>query len=151
MLRTELLHPELLSILGRIGHSSKILIADSNYPYATRKNALADIVFLNFTPGVLSATDILKVLLKTIPVEKAEVMAPMREGPYAMSQDPAIFSDFRKILDAAGYQTLAIHQIERQAFYNTAEAKDTALIIASGEKRIYGNILLTLGVVVPAS
>jgi L-fucose mutarotase len=35
MLKTKLLHPEILQALGSSGHGSQILIADGNYPYAT--------------------------------------------------------------------------------------------------------------------
>jgi L-fucose mutarotase len=36
MLKSHLIHPEILEALGRAGHSSKILIADGNYPYVTQ-------------------------------------------------------------------------------------------------------------------
>ena len=38
MLRYKLLHPEILGALGAAGHGSKIMIADSNYPFGTRAN-----------------------------------------------------------------------------------------------------------------
>ena len=41
MLKSHLLHPEILEALGRAGHSSKILIADGNYPFATPQVAAA--------------------------------------------------------------------------------------------------------------
>lgn len=38
MLKTELLHPEVLEALGTSGHGSRVLIADGNYPFATGSN-----------------------------------------------------------------------------------------------------------------
>jgi L-fucose mutarotase len=38
---------------------------------------------------------------------------------------------------------------ERFNFYDVACESDVALVIATGEQRIYGNILLTIGVVAP--
>lgn len=149
MLKTPVLHPGILSVLGRAGHSSKILIADANYPFATRKNPAAELVHLNFVPGQLSATDVLKGLLGVIPVEKAEVMEPMRTGPYAMKNDPPIYKDFRNLIKAAGYKELDLTKVERFAFYDLAETKDVALVIATGEQRIYANCMLTIGVVMP--
>ena len=35
MLKTRLLHPEILNALARAGHGSRVLIADGNYPFAT--------------------------------------------------------------------------------------------------------------------
>ena len=32
MLRSKLIHPKILEVLGRAGHHAKILIADGNYP-----------------------------------------------------------------------------------------------------------------------
>lgn len=149
MLKTPILHPQLLAVLGRIGHSSKILIADGNYPFATKKHPDAEIVHLNFAPGMLLVTDVLKPLLDTIPIELAEVMEPMKTGPYAMKVDPPIFDDFRAIIRDKGYATLELTKIERFAFYDAAAARDVALVIATGEQRIYANLLLTVGVVMP--
>jgi L-fucose mutarotase len=149
MLKTPILHPQLLAALGRIGHSSKILIADGNYPFATKKNPHAEIVHLNFAPGLLSVTDILTPLLATIPIELVEVMEPMKSGPYAMKNDPPIFNNFRKILKETGNFNLELTKIERFAFYLHASTSDVALVIASAEQRIYANILLTVGVVMP--
>ena len=42
---------------------------------------------------------------------------------------------------------LAAHR--RFAFYDLCRDSDTALVIATGEQRIYANILLTVGVVPP--
>jgi L-fucose mutarotase len=37
MLKSRFLHPEILKALGRASHSSKILVADGNYPFATQR------------------------------------------------------------------------------------------------------------------
>lgn len=149
MLKTPILHPQILAALGRIGHSSKILIADGNYPFATKKHPGAEIVHLNFAPGMLLVTDVLKPLLDTVPVELVEVMEPMKTGPYAMKVDPPIFADFREILREKGYERLDLAKIERFAFYEAAATQDVGLVIATAEQRIYANILLTIGVVMP--
>ena len=39
MLNTSLLHPEILKILAISGHHSLVLIADGNYPAATKRGA----------------------------------------------------------------------------------------------------------------
>ena len=48
-----------------------------------------------------------------------------------------------------GVAEIVLHPIERFAFYETARGTDVALVIATGEQRIYANILLTIGVVLP--
>jgi L-fucose mutarotase len=138
MLKTQLLHPEILYALGAAGHSSQILISDGNYPHATKSNPSAKRVYLNLAPGLLNVTEILKVIATAIPIEAAEVMAT------ADGSEPPIWSEFREILPQNELKPL-----ERFAFYNAASGPDVALVIATGEQRIYANILLTIGVVMP--
>jgi L-fucose mutarotase len=146
MLKTSILHPQILSALGRAGHSSKILIADGNYPFHTKRGPNADVVFLNFAPGQMNVTDVLMGIANSVPLELAEVMEPTRTGPYAMKNDPPIFEEFRRIVKARN-AALDLTKIERFAFYDAAGSKDVTLTIATGEQRIYANILLTIGVV----
>jgi L-fucose mutarotase len=138
MLKSELLHPEILSALASAGHGSKVLIADGNYPFSTGSNPDAELVFLNLAPGRMNAVEVLEVLARAIPVEAAEVMMP-EEGP-----EPPIFSEFRRALDGQELRTLG-----RFEFYEAARGIDSALVIATGEQRIYANVLLTIGVVPP--
>ncbi|HVX86981.1 MAG TPA: RbsD/FucU family protein [Phycisphaerae bacterium] len=146
MLKMPILHPQILGALGRAGHSSKILIADGNYPFHTKRGPNAELVFLNFAPNHMTVTDVLAGIANAVPLELAEVMEPLRTGPYAMKTDPPIFEDFRKLLRARN-ATLDLTRLERMAFYEAAGTKDVALTIATGEQRIYANILLTIGVV----
>ena len=80
MLKTKLLHPEILSVLGSNGHGARILIADSNFPFSTCPPQSAKKVFLNFALGMLGVTDVLSVLKDYIPVETAIVMVPPDES-----------------------------------------------------------------------
>jgi|DewCreStandDraft_4_1066084.scaffolds.fasta_scaffold22055_3 L-fucose mutarotase len=148
MLKTQLLHPQIMAALARAGHSSKVLISDGNYPHWTKRGPNAEMVYLNLAPGMFTVTDVLKVLLTAIPVEKAEVMEPMKSGPYALKEDPPIWNEFRQILHAAG-NDFDLDKIERFKFYEVAAAPDVCLTIATGEQRIYANLMLTIGVVRP--
>ena len=51
MLKTKLLHPEILRVLGSSGHFSQILIADGNYPFISRSGPRATTVYLNLMAG----------------------------------------------------------------------------------------------------
>lgn len=136
MLKSKLLHPQILAALGSSGHGSGVLIADGNYPFITRANPAAERVYLNFTPGLLSATQVLEVLVSAIPVEAAHVMVPP-DGA-----EPPIFSEFRSFLP-----DIELEKHGRFEFYDLARGSDVSLVIATGEQRIYANILLTIGVV----
>ena len=52
MLRSELIHPKISEVLARAGHSSKVLIADGNYPAASAIGPRAELVSLNLAPGL---------------------------------------------------------------------------------------------------
>lgn len=138
MLRYKLIHPQILAALGGAGHGSRVLIADGNYPFATGAPPAAQRVYLNLAPGLVNVTDVLAALADAIPIEAAHVMIP-DTGP-----EPAIFGEFRALLPRLSLQTLA-----RFPFYDAARSSDTALVIATGERRVYANILLTIGVVPP--
>lgn len=139
MLTYQLLHPEILHALGTAGHGAKILIADGNYPLVTRSNPNAQRVYLNLAPGLVTVTDVLRVIADAVPIEAAQVMGP------DSGETPSIYRDFRKILP----KEIALERLGRFEFYDAARGYDTALAIATGEQRIYANILLTIGVVPP--
>lgn len=146
MLKTPLLHPQILSALARSGHGSKVLISDGNYPHWTTRSPNAEVVYLNLSPGNVTVTQVLAAVLSAIPVEAAEIMDYLKTGPYAMKQDPPIWNEFREILDNAGLK-IELSKIDRFAFYDAAKDPAVCLVIATGEQRIYANLLLTIGVV----
>jgi L-fucose mutarotase len=146
MLKSTLLHPHILSALARAGHGSKVLISDGNYPHWTARGPNAEMVYLNLAPGLVGCCDVLKVLSGVIPIEAAAVMAVNRDGPYVLPEDPAIWADFRTLLketDSKG----ELEQIERFQFYRDAGTPEVCLTVATGEQRIYANLLVTIGVV----
>ncbi len=139
MLKTTLLHPQISQALAGAGHGAQVLIADGNYPASTQSPPGAARVYLNLTRGVVNATDVLRVIAAAIPIETAHVMQP------ADGADAPIFDEFREILGPG----LTLHLLGRFEFYARASEAHTCLVIATGEQRIYANILLTIGVVPP--
>jgi L-fucose mutarotase len=135
LLTTTLLHPEILHALARAGHGSRVLIADGNYPVGTTLGPNSALVHLNLRPDMLTVDEILDALLSAIVVEEATVMTPA-PGIDVPAQD-----SFRRSLDGVPFTSL-----ERHAFYAEARTPDVALTIASGDRRIYANLILTIGV-----
>ena len=136
MINYTLLHPELLAVLARAGHGSRILIADANYPHSTGAPAAAARIALNLRPGLLAVDQILEVLIDAVPVEAAATMAT------AEGSESAAVQGYRKLLGPE--VSFAAH--ERFEFYAAAREPDVAAVIASGDMRQYANLLLTLGV-----
>ncbi len=139
MLTGKLIQPQILGALGRAGHGATILIPDGNYPVATGAHPSAERVYLNLAPGLVTVTDVLAAILSVTPIEAAHVM---RRDDGA---EPSIYQDFRRLLP----DDVALQPLERFAFYAEAKKEDCCLVIATGEQRIYANILLTIGVVPP--
>lgn len=56
-----------------------------------------------------------------------------------------IFDIFRELVQKQD-EKLELEKIERFAFYDFARGKNVTLAIQTGETRLYGNIMLTIGV-----
>ncbi len=139
MIDAKLIHPQILAALGKAGHGATILIPDGNYPVATNAHPRAERVYLNLAPGLVTVTDVMQAVLSVTPIEAAQVM---RRDDGA---EPSIYADFRALLP----DDVGLTPLERFAFYNEAKKDNCCLVIATGEQRIYANILLTIGVVDP--
>ncbi|MBL9190200.1 MAG: RbsD/FucU family protein [Opitutaceae bacterium] len=141
MLKTELIHPEILAALAGSGHFSQVLIADGNFPILGNRGPNARVVHLNLMPGLVDALTVLDTLLTAVPFQAATVMQP-----------PA---DFKSPLHAIYREKLggavAWHEMERWAFYEKIASPRTTLMIATGEQRRFANLLLEIGVVKIAS
>ena len=132
MLTTKCIHPGIMKALSLCGHGSKVLIADGNYPLA-EKSGDAEKVYLGLTPGLPTVTDVLKAIHSVVEVEKAEVMVP------GDGTTPDIFSEFE---DELGLKLSGIGRFE---YYDLCCQPDVVLAISTGEKRVFANILLTIG------
>jgi len=139
MLKYELIHPEIIGFLAGAGHGARVLIADSNFPASTKIGPNSSVIYLNLSPGIPSATQVLQAVLSAINIEEAIVMQPEK------GDEPPIFDEFRKLLPSG----IELKKLDRFAFYDAVMDPNTALIIQSGEQRLYANILLTNGVVAP--
>lgn len=144
MLKTDLIHPEILAILAASGHHSKVLIADGNYPAASKLGPNARIVHLNFMPGLLSCNQVLQGLLTAIAIEEINTMQYVTDGEYGLSEDPPVWNDYRKTIKSAGLD-LPLKPLEKWAFYNAVMNDDHVLTIQTGEKMGWANLILTMG------
>mgnify|MGYP000222514565 CR=1 FL=1 len=143
MLRTlsPLLSPDLLHALASMGHGDDIVIADANFPAhscGTRVIRLEG----------ASATDTLAAVLSLLPLD-AFVPNPALSMEIVGEPDqiPDIVQEFQAIIHSSADTPAKIQPCERFAFYE--KAKTAFAVIQTGETRIYGNIILKKGVVMP--
>src|SRR5947199_1519629 len=102
MLKHLLIHPQINAFLGRAGHHAKILIADGNYPASTKKGPNAELVCLNLMPGVVTCAQVLRAVLSAVPIDAANTMMCEPSDPYALTEDPPVWDEYRAIMRAAG-------------------------------------------------
>lgn len=145
MLKHTLIHPKLNEVLGRAGHHSKVLIADGNYPAASKIGPKAELVSLNLMPGVVTCNQVLMAILSAIPVEAVQTMMYETQGPYALQEDPPVWAEYRETLRAAG-MALELEPIEKWSFYEAVSTPDHVLTIQTADQQRYANVLLTIGV-----
>ena len=141
MLRTRLTHPEILAALAAAGHGSRVLISDGNFPHATATPAGARRVFLNLSPGRVTVTEVLEAVAPTVPLEAAAVMRPHD------ADAPAVLAEYRSLLPP----DLPVEVVDRLDFYELTRRPEVTLAVATGDQRLYANLLLTIGYVDPAA
>ncbi len=145
VLKHPLIHPHINAVLGQAGHHAKVLIADGNYPASSKKGPHAEIVSLNLSPGIVTCTQVLEALLTAIPIEAANTMMYETTGPYALTEDPPVWTEFRRAL-AAAKLNLKLQPIEKWEFYQAVETPDHVLTIQTADQQRFANLLLTIGV-----
>jgi L-fucose mutarotase len=144
MLKTTLIHPEILRVVARAGHHAKILIADGNYPASTKRGPQAELISLNLSPGVVTVEQVLRALLSAVPVDAINTMGIPPDDPYAQKGDPPVWADYRRALVDAGSK-LKLEPILKWEFYRQVESPDHVLTIQTADQALWANVLLTVG------
>lgn len=135
------LTPDLLRHLRAMGHGDEIVIADANFP---AESCAARIERL---PGV-TATEALTAILSLMPLD-TYVDAPARTMAVVGDPDavPEIVSEFQSIINKRADAPAMVQGVERHAFYE--QARTAYCIVQTSETRLYGNIILSKGIVAP--
>jgi len=137
-----LLGPGLLSTLRAMGHGDEIVIADANFP--AHSTAQPDRVLR--ADGV-DAVRLAQAIVSVLPLDDFVPAAAFRMAVVDKPDEvPPITQEFARVLKAAHYAG-PIEPIERHAFYT--RAKSAYAIVATGETRLYGNLILKKGVLRP--
>lgn len=145
MLKSQLLHPKILATIARSGHHGKILIADGNYPASSTLGPNAKLVSLQLMPGLPTVTQVLQAILSSVPIDRANTMDYERTGPYALTEDPPVWPQFRQTIKNAGLK-LELEPIEKWEFYKAVSTPDHILTIQTADQQRFANLLLSIGV-----
>ena len=135
-----ILGPDLLHVLRAMGHGDEIAIVDANYP---GDSAGPELIRLD---GV-SATDVLDAVLTLMPLD---TFVPEQAFGMAVVDQPnsrvAIHDDFQKLIEKHE-KGMNLSLVERFSFYERVH--DAYAIVQTGERRLYGNIILKKGIIRP--
>jgi L-fucose mutarotase len=132
-----LLGPDLLRALRQLGHGDEIVIADANFP---AHSLGPEVIRLDGIDAVSAAEAILTHLPLDTFADAAAFRMAVVGDPGAVPEICQSFADVVRRL--AG--PFDIVSLERFAFYE--RARQAAFIIATGERRLYGNLILKTGV-----
>ena len=134
-----LLNAELLHSLAAMGHGDEIVVADANFPAASLAQRLIRL------DGV-SATRAMQAIVSILPLddfvdEPCAVMAVAGDA----TEEPETVREFRAVANAAEGRAVGFESVERFAFYERVRA--AFAVVATGETRLYGNVILVKGVI----
>lgn len=137
-----LLSPDLLMVLRSMGHGDDIALVDGNFPADSMARRLVRL-------DGLTATAVLDAVLSVMPLDDFVPEAAWRmEVVGDPKAETPIFDEFRAIIARREGPGFRLAALERFAFYERAKA--AYAIVATGEARLYGNVILRKGVVRPA-
>lgn len=134
-----ILSPDLLHAMRAMGHGDVIAIVDANFPAE------------GLGPRCIradgsDASEVLRAVLSLMPldtfVDDPAISMEVVGDPNAV---PEAVAHFQQIIDTVADAPRKIVPIERFAFYE--RARSSFAVVQTGECRLYGNILLTKGVI----
>jgi len=133
-----LLGPELLKILREMGHGDEIAIVDANYPAQSSTDLLVRM------EGV-TVTDVLNAVMSVLPLDEyVDSSAFSMQVVGKPEEVPEIVIEFKAIVNQHELEAKWL-AVERFAFYD--QVKKAYAIVSTGEKRLYGNVILKKGVI----
>jgi L-fucose mutarotase len=136
-----LLSPDLLFVLAAMGHGDELAVVDANFPALNLARRLVRLDGANSSRAV-------QAILSVLPLDDY-VDVPMAVikvvGDLATIPEPVL--EIQQTADTAESKTVPCQALDRFAFYE--RAKLAFAIVATGETRLYGCVLLKKGVIPP--
>ena len=137
-----ILNADLLWALRAMGHGDDLVIADTNFPATTMGRRVVRM------DGV-SGPRLLEAVLSVLPLDDFVPDPALRiEVVGDPEAEPEVCRDYAAILARPAHGGARLGRLERFAFYE--RARGAFAVVASGEDRLYGCVLLKKGVVRPS-
>lgn len=133
--------PELLKIMSEMGHGDELVLADGNFPAASHAKRLVRC-------DALGVVELLDAILQLYPLDTyAERPAAVMQVVKGDQVIPIIWEDYRRLIEEYEGITDAFDHEERFDFYK--RASNAYVIVATGERAQYANLILKKGVIFP--
>jgi L-fucose mutarotase len=139
-----LLTAELLGVLAAMGHGDEVAVVDANFP--------ADSVAGHTRHGRAvtlagaSMPEAVGAILTLLPLD-AHVETPVHRMGDGGDQLPEVQREVQAVVDAAAGRHWPVGELERFAFYEATRA--CYAVVLTGERRLYGNVLIKKGALPP--
>ena len=134
-----ILSPDLLHALRSMGHGDEIVLVDANFP-------AEDLGPKCIRADGSDASAMLRAVLAVMPLDSyVDDPALAMQVVGKPKEIPPTVQDFQSIIDEAADKPRKIHSLERFAFYDRAAS--AFAVVQTGERRLYGNLLLKKGVI----
>ena len=137
-----LLNADLLHVLRAMGHGDDLALVDTNFPAVAMARRL---VRLDGADGPTALRAILSVMPLDDFVDSPCARIEVVDDPDA---EPAVCRAYQAVIDEAEGGRFRLERIERFAFYE--RARQAFAVVQCGETRLYGCVLLKMGVIRPA-
>jgi L-fucose mutarotase len=133
-----LISADLLYVLGAMGHGDELAVVDANFPAATMARRLVRLDGANGNRA-------LQAILTLLPLDDF-VDAPVTVMRVVGDPDaiPETVHEFQEIANQAEKRDVTMARIDRFDFY--ARAREAFAVVATGETRLYGCVLVRKGV-----
>jgi len=134
-----ILSPDLLHALRQMGHGDEIAIVDANFPAYSQGPRVVRL-------DGIDATRTLDAILSVLPLDEFTPEACWRmQVVGAPDEEMPVFAEFRDIIARREGAHFTLASLERYAFY--ARTAKCFAVVATSERRLYGNIILKMGIV----
>ncbi|XP_037071475.1 fucose mutarotase-like [Pollicipes pollicipes] len=139
------LSPDLLHVLASMGHGDELVLADANFPTSSTCRAGPREVRADGQ----TIPQLLESLLQLLPLDSyvpqpVALMDMVPEDKAAGLQAP-VWEEYRRLLALSEGAPVGVELVERFAFYE--RAKRSFAVVHTGERSLYGNIILKKGVI----
>ena len=134
---SNVISPDLLAVLARMGHGDEIILADAHFP----GHSIGPQVLRADGLTVAQLIDGILPLFEQDSYATPLAMMAVVEGD---TLDPEVEADYRAVIRKHVAGEPKLERIDRFAFYD--RAKNAFAIVITSELRKYGNLILKMGV-----